>query len=74
MKRQIGKRVEEARVSVRNVRRDALNDLREFKNEGLVSEDEFERGEKNLQELTDYYVNEKINKIGEAKEAEIMEV
>jgi ribosome recycling factor len=74
LQKQIGKRVEEARVAVRNVRRDILNDLREFKNESLISEDEFERGEKNLQDLTDFYVNEKINKIGEAKEAEIMEV
>ena len=69
----VGKRLEEARVSVRNVRRDAQNDMREFEREKLISEDELERGQKNLQDLTDKHV-EQINSIGKQKETEIMQV
>ena len=66
-------RVEEARVSVRNIRRDAIKDMREFEQEKLVGEDDLERGEKDCQDLTDKYIDE-INEIGETKEKEIMEV
>ena len=66
-------RVEEARVSVRNIRRDAIKDMREFEQEKLVGEDDLIRGEKEAQELTDKYIEE-INEIGETKEKEIMEV
>lgn len=71
--RLVGKRVEEGKVAVRNVRRDALNDLRELKTESMVTEDEFFRGQDQLQEVTDKFVNE-IDEIGKQKEAEIMEV
>lgn len=66
-------RVEEGKVAVRNVRRDALNDLREFKNESMVTEDEFFKGQDDLQVLTDKYVQE-IDGLGSQKEKEIMEV
>jgi ribosome recycling factor len=66
-------RMEETRVRIRNVRRDAMKDLREFEKEGLISEDDQERGEKELQDLTDK-LNEKVEEIGEHKEKEIMEV
>lgn len=69
----VSKRVEEAKVAVRNVRRDAMNDVREFEKEKLISEDEQHRGQDNLQELTDKYTKQ-IDEIGEAKEAELMEV
>lgn len=69
----VGRRVEDGKVAVRNVRRDALNDLREFKNESLITEDDFYRGQDNLQDLTDKYI-EKIDEIGKKKDAEIMEV
>ncbi len=69
----VGKRVEEGKVAVRNVRRDALNDLRDLKDESMVTEDEFHRSQDNLQELTDKYIKE-IDEIGKQKEAEIMEV
>lgn len=69
----VGHRVEEAKVAVRNVRRDALEDLRKLKDEKEVSEDEFYRGEDDLQKLTDKYINE-IDVIGKRKEAEILEV
>ena len=66
-------RLEEARVAVRNIRRDLHNDMRVFEKEKLISEDELERGENELQKLTDRYVEE-VNKHGQAKEKEIMEV
>src|SRR5512139_1458249 len=66
-------RLEEARVAVRNVRRDGIKDLREFEHEKLISEDELEEGEDNLQKLTDKYI-ELINEVGVRKEKEIMEV
>lgn len=66
-------RVEEARVAVRNVRRDSIRDLREFEQEKLISEDELKRGEDELQKITDEYI-EKINEIGDRKEKEILEV
>ncbi|OGO64866.1 MAG: ribosome recycling factor [Chloroflexi bacterium RBG_19FT_COMBO_50_10] len=66
-------RLEEARVAVRNVRRDGIKDLREFEHEKLISEDELEQGEENLQKLTDKYI-ESVNEVGVRKEKEIMEV
>lgn len=66
-------RLEESRIAVRNIRRDAHNDLRDFEKEKLISEDDLERGEEDLQKLTDKYVEE-IGIQGKTKEAEIMEV
>jgi ribosome recycling factor len=73
LKKLVGKRVEEGKVAVRNVRRDALNDLREMKDEKMISEDEFFPGQDSLDELTKKYVDE-IERIGKKKEIEIMEV
>lgn len=66
-------RAEEARVAVRNVRRDTQNDMRDFEKEKLISEDELKRGEDDLQKLTDRFIEE-INKHSQDKEKEIMEV
>lgn len=66
-------RLEESRVAVRNIRRDAHNDMRDFEKEKLISEDDLERGEDDLQKLTDRFVEE-IAEMGKKKEAEIMEV
>jgi ribosome recycling factor len=71
--RVVNNRLEEARVAVRNVRRDTQNDMRDFERDKLISEDELKRGEDDLQKLTDRFVEE-INKHGEEKEKEIMEV
>jgi len=69
----VSRRVEEARVAVRNLRRDALQDLKEFEKEKMISEDEFFRGKDKVQELTDEFV-EKIDEIGQRKEEEVMEI
>jgi ribosome recycling factor len=66
-------RLEEARVAVRNIRRAVHDDLRDFEKEKLITEDELERGENDLQKLTDKYVA-KVDELGQRKEAEIMEI
>ena len=71
--KQVKTRVEEARVSTRNVRRDVMKDLKELENEKLVSEDEHKKAESDLQKLTDKMIEE-VERIGEKKHSEIMEV
>ena len=69
----VGRRAEEAKVAVRNCRRDALADLREFEKEKLISEDDFYRGRDELQELTGLYT-ELVEKVQKRKEQEIREI
>jgi len=69
----VNKRLEEARIAVRNVRRDAQDQLRDFAKEKLISEDELKRGRDDLQKLTDEQVKE-AEEIGKRKEAEILEI
>ncbi len=69
----VSRRVEEGRIAVRNLRRDALQDLREFEQEKMISEDEYFRGKDDIQELTDEFIGE-INEIGKRKEEEVMEI
>jgi ribosome recycling factor len=66
-------RVEEAHVAIRNVRRDLLKDLRDFEHEKMISEDDLELGEVELQKLTDKLILQ-VNAVGEKKQREIMEV
>jgi len=66
-------RLEECRVSVRNVRRDLHNELIDFEKEKMISKDDLFRGEEELQKITDKWIEE-INKHGAKKEHEIMEV
>ena len=69
----VNNRLEEARVAVRNVRRDSIKDMREFEEEKLISEDDLKRGEENIQKLIDKIVEE-ISEVGKKKEDEIMEI
>jgi len=69
----VSHRLEESRVAVRNIRRSAHDDLREFEKEKMISEDDLKRGETDLQKLTDKYI-EKVDELGTRKEAEIKEV
>ena len=69
----VRRRGEEAKVSIRNIRRDTLAELREYEKEKLISEDEFFTARDDLQELTDRYV-EQVDKIQERKEQEIKEI
>jgi len=71
--KQVHVRLEEARVAIRNIRRDSHNDMRDFEKEKLISEDDLAGGEEDLQKLTDKFVEE-VNEHGKKKEIEIMEV
>ncbi|MEN8242770.1 MAG: ribosome recycling factor [Chloroflexota bacterium] len=73
LSRLVQARVEEGRVSVRNVRRDSIKDLRDFETEKMISEDDLKRGSESIQNLTDEYI-EQMNGVGELKEKEILEV
>jgi ribosome recycling factor len=64
---------ENARVSVRSVRRDALADLKEMLKEKMISQDDERRGQDEVQKLTDHYVAE-IDQLLQAKEKEILQV
>jgi ribosome recycling factor len=66
-------RLEEARVALRNIRRDSMKDIKDFENEKMISEDDRRHGEDEIQKLTDRFMAE-IDKIGHNKEQEIMEV
>ena len=71
--KQIRKFGEEAKISVRNVRRDAMESFKDQKKKSEITEDDFKIAEKDLQELTDKYCKD-IDKAVESKEKEIMEV
>jgi ribosome recycling factor len=64
---------ENARVSVRNVRRDVMNDLKEMLKEKLVSQDDDRRAQEDIQKLTDKYVAE-IDQVLAEKEKELLQV
>ena len=64
---------EDARIAVRNVRRDIIADMKDLKKEGEISEDDERRGEEEAQKLTDGYI-EKINELVHHKEQEILEI
>ena len=69
----VKKYTEEAKVQIRNARRDALDDYKKKKKDGEVTEDDLKEIEKDIQKLTDKYVKE-IEDICAAKEKEILEV
>jgi ribosome recycling factor len=69
----VRKRVEEARVAVRNVRRDIHDHMRKLEHDHTISQDDLHRSETELQKLTDEQVKE-IDKIGETKEQELLTV
>ena len=69
----VGKQVEEGKIAIRNIRRNAIEDLRELESEKLVSEDEFYRTKDDVQDITDKFVA-KMDEIGRNKEREIKEI
>ncbi len=64
---------EEAKIAIRNGRRDGNEGLKKLEKEKEISEDELKRGEKEIQDLTDQYVK-KTDELVAAKEKEVMEV
>jgi ribosome recycling factor len=67
----VHKRVEEARVAVRNVRRDAHDHMRKLEREHTISQDELHRSEAELQKLTDEQIKE-VDGIGHEKEQDLL--
>ena len=68
----VQKRVEEGRVSIRNARRDSMDQARSLKKSKEISEDQERRAGERLQKLTDDYVR-RINDAGAAKEKDLIE-
>lgn len=71
--KQVRKRVEDARVAVRNIRRDCHDNIRRLEHEHEISQDDLHRAETDLQKLTDDHVKE-IDKVGHEKEEEVLAV
>lgn len=71
--KQIAKHAEEAKISVRNCRRDANEFFKKQQKDKLITEDDEKDIEKDVQKLTDDFV-EKVEKLAEEKEKEIMEI
>src|SRR5262249_44994327 len=65
--KQVQRRLEESRVAIRNLRRDALESLRKEEKEKTISEDDLKRGQERLQKLTDQFVAQ-VDEIGKNKE------
>jgi ribosome recycling factor len=73
MTKQVGRKIEEGKVSIRNIRRDSIEDLRSLKKEGEIAEDEEKRTEDQVQKITDRFIYE-LDVAHRSKEAELMEV
>lgn len=69
----VKKKAEEGRVAIRNLRREANDDMKTAQKEGIITEDELKRGQDNVQKLTDKYIKE-IDNLLSAKEKDIMQV
>lgn len=71
--RVVHKRLEEAKITLRNLRREGIEKLRQAEKNREISQDQNTRASEQLQKLTDNFV-ERVNHIGQDKETEIMEV
>jgi ribosome recycling factor len=68
----VRQRVEDGKVALRNIRREALDDLREFEKEKLISEDDFYRSKDDLEDLTGRYAKQ-TDEMSARKQQEILE-
>jgi ribosome recycling factor len=73
MTKLVQKRVEEARVAARNIRRDGQDELKKLERSKEISEDEHRRAAEQLQKLTDQTILA-LDRVGQQKEAELLEV
>ena len=71
--KQVRKYGEDAKVAVRNIRRDAMDYIKNLKKDSEITEDDQKKAEKDLQELTDKYVK-KVDDACAVKEKELMEL
>ena len=73
IRKQVQKYSEEAKVVIRNNRRDANEDAKKQKKDGVLTEDELKAAEKTIQDLTDKYIK-RIEEMTAKKEKDIMEI
>ncbi len=73
LKKQVSKMGEDAKVAIRNIRRDAMDKAKDMKKNGEMTEDEQKTSEKSIQDLTDKYIKE-VDVVTASKEKEIMEI
>lgn len=73
LKKQVAKMSEEAKVAVRNIRREANDKCKDMKKASEMTEDEQKQSEKTMQDLTDKYIKQ-IDTVTEKKDKEIMEI
>lgn len=71
--KQVKKQVEDGKVAVRSIRRDAMEQLKKMKKDSDITEDDQKLGETDLQKITDAHIKE-LDKVGADKEKEIMSV
>ena len=71
--KQVRKRAEDARIAVRNIRRDCHENIRRLEHDHEISQDDLHRAETELQKLTDDHIKE-IDKVGHEKEEEVLAV
>jgi ribosome recycling factor len=69
----VKKHGEEAKIAVRNIRRDAISEAKEFEKETVISEDELHRAQDEIQKITDRLI-EKVDELIEKKEKEVLEI
>ncbi len=69
--KEISKRAEDAKVAIRNIRRDGMDDLKKLKKDSAITEDDLKNGEDKLQKITDKHIKE-VEEIASAKDKEIM--
>ena len=71
--KQVRKYAEDAKVAIRNIRRDAVDYVKKAQKKGELTEDDQKKAEKDIQDLTDKYVK-KIDEMCAKKEKELMEI
>lgn len=71
--KEVSKKAEEAKVAIRQIRRDSIDKVKNMKKAGDITEDDQSDGEERVQKITDDFIKQ-IDKIAEDKTAEIMEL
>jgi ribosome recycling factor len=71
--KQVKTEEEQAKVSIRNIRRDSIQDLKEYLNEKMISEDDFHKGQSDIQEITDSMTGS-IESVSQEKQKDVMTI
>ena len=71
--KQVKSEEEQAKISVRNIRRDSIHDLKVFLNEKMISEDDFHKGQSDIQNITDQMI-QNIESLSNGKQKELMTI